>query len=85
MLRIKRGEKLNISECNEPVATGTRHIIAQKGLKNIYVAERAGFTPQELSDMLNGRRLIKACDIPKLARAMEVKESDIYEAGKKGE
>ena len=85
MLRIKRGEKLNISECNEPVATGTRHIIAQKGLKNIYVAERAGFTPQELSDMLNGRRLIKACDVPKLAFAMEVKEGDIYSAGKKGE
>lgn len=76
---------MNISECNEPVATGTRRIIAQKGLKNIYVAERAGFTPQELSDMLNGRRLIKACDIPKLANALGVDAGDIYEAGKKGE
>ena len=31
--------------------------------------------------MLNGRRLIKACDIPKLALAMEVKESELYTAG----
>ena len=85
MLRTKRGEKLNISECNEPVATGTRCIIARKGLKNIYVAERAGFTPQELSDMLNGRRLIKACDVPKLANALGVDAGDIYEAGKRGE
>lgn len=85
MLRIKRGEKLNISECNEPVSTGTRRIIAQKGFKNIYVAERAGFTPQELSDMLNGRRLIKACDVPKLADALGVEAGDIYDAGKRGE
>ena len=28
--------------------------------------QKAGFTPQELSDMFNGRRLIKACDIPRL-------------------
>ena len=76
---------MTISEANEPLSSGIRVIIAQKGFKNIYVAEKSGFTPQELSDMLNGRRLIKACDIPKLARAMEVKESDSYEAGKKGE
>lgn len=76
---------MTISEANEPLSSGIRVIIAKKGFKNIYVAEKSGFTPQELSDMLNGRRLIKACDIPKLARAMEVKESDIYAAGKKGE
>lgn len=85
ILRIERGEELNISECNEPVVTGFRKIIASKGLKNIYVAERAGFSRQELSDMLNGRRLIKACDVPKLADALGVEVDDIYEAGKEGE
>lgn len=74
---------MNITECNEPFATGMRCIIAQKGFKNIYVAKKAGYTAQELSDMLNGRRLIKACDIPRLARALGVRENDIYEAGKK--
>lgn len=73
---------MTISEANSPLSNGIKVIIARKGLKNIYVAERAGFTPQELSDMLNGRRLIKACDVPKLAFAMEVKEGEIYSAGK---
>ncbi len=76
---------MNISECNEPVATGFRKIIAAKGLKNIHVAEKAGFTSQELSDMLNGRRLIKACDVPKIADALGVEAGDIYEAGRKGD
>lgn len=76
---------MTITEANEPISSGVRVIIAMKGLKNIYVAEKAGFTAQELSDMLNGRKLIKACDIPKLARALGVKENEIYEAGKKNE
>lgn len=76
---------MTISEANEPAANGVRIIIALKGLKNIHVAKRSGFSQQELSDMLNGRRLIKACDIPKLAKGLGVKESDIYKAGKKGE
>lgn len=32
--------------------------------------------------MLNRRRLIKACDIPKLAKALGVGIDEIYEAGK---
>lgn len=76
---------MTITEANEPISSGVRVIIAMKGLKKIYVAEKAGFTAQELSDMLNGRKLIKACDIPKLARALGVKENEIYEAGKKNE
>lgn len=76
---------MTISEANEPVSKGIRIIIATKGLKNIYVAEKSGFTSQELSDMLNGRRLIKACDVPRLAHALGVGENDIYEAGKERE
>lgn len=73
---------MTITEANEPFVKGLKLIIKEKGLKNVYVAEKSGFAAQELSDMLNGRRLIKACDIPKLAHALAVKESDIYEAGK---
>lgn len=75
---------MTIAESNDPFARGLREIIAEKGLKNLYVAEKAGFTAQELSDMLNGRRLIKACDIPRLAEALEVKTDDIYETGMRG-
>ena len=76
---------MTITEANEPFVKGLKLIIKEKGLKNVYVAEKSGFTAQELSDMLNGRKLIKECDIPKLARALGVKENEIYEAGKKNE
>lgn len=84
-INIERGDKLSVSEANEPFASGLKATIARMGLKNLHVAEKAGFTPQELSDMFNGRRLIKACDIPKFAYVLGVRADDIYAAGKKGE
>lgn len=76
---------MTISEANTPLSRGIQIIIAKKGFKNLYIAQKAGFTSQEFSDMLNGRRLIKACDVPKIADALGVEAGDIYEAGKKGE
>jgi len=72
---------LNIKNMNYPFDIGLIRIIKEKGLKQVYVAEKTGFTAQELNDMLNGRRLIKACDIPKLAIAVGVASDDIYAAG----
>lgn len=76
---------MTIAEANSPLAEGIRILIARKGLKQTFVAEKAGLSPQELSDMLNGRKLIKACDIPRIATVLGVKADEIYEAGKKGE
>ena len=76
---------MTIAEANAPLSRGIQILIAEKGFKNLHIAKKAGFTSQELSDMLNGRRLIKACDILKLAHALEVNADDIYKAGiKKG-
>lgn len=72
---------MTIAESNEPFSSGLKVLIAQKGLKNLYVAEKTGYTPRELSDMLNGRRLIKACDIPRLAHVLGVKADEIYAKG----
>lgn len=76
---------MTIKEMNSPFDAGVAKIINEKGLKQIYVAKKAGYTAQELSDMLNGRKLIKACDIPKLAFALGTKSDDIYTAGKEVE
>ncbi|MGC4018910.1 MAG: helix-turn-helix transcriptional regulator [Muricomes sp.] len=73
---------MTITEMNSPFSEGLSEVIKEKGLRQVYVAERAGYTPQELSDMLNGRRLIKACDIPRLTQALGVTSDDIYAAGK---
>ena len=74
---------MNIAEMNYPFADGISNLIRDKGLKQIYIAEKAGIGKQELSDMLNGRRLIKVCDIPKIAIALNVTSDDIYAAGKR--
>lgn len=74
---------MRIADFNEPAAGNIARIIREKGLRNMYVAEKAGYKPQELSDMLNGRKLIKACDILKLSIVLGVTADDIYAAGEK--
>lgn len=74
----KEGNRLSITEANHPIAKSVASIIESKGLKQVYVARKAGYTSQELSDMLNGRRLIKTCDIPKLACALGVPLNDLF-------
>lgn len=76
---------MTILEANKPFSDGLRMVIAKKGLKQSCVARKAGYTSQELSDMLNGRRLIKACDIPRLSQALDVQSDFIYEVGKEGD
>ena len=72
---------MSIADANRPLSTGLQVLINQNGLKQTFVAKKAGYTPQELSDMLNGRKLIKASDIPRLATALGVTSDVIYEAG----
>lgn len=69
---------MSLKEANFPVATGIAKTIKENGFKQTYVAETAGYTPQELSDMLNGRRLIKACDIPRIAKALGVEINYLF-------
>lgn len=70
-----------ISEYNDPVAVGVRMIIAKKGLRQNAVAKRARLSEQQLSDMLNGRKLIKACDLLPIAEALGVTVDELLAAG----
>lgn len=72
---------MNIAEMNKPFSAGIANIIKEKGLKQIFVAEKAGLGKQEFNDMLNGRKLIKVCDLPRIAEALGVTTNDIYAAG----
>lgn len=73
---------MRIADYNSPAAENIARIIKNKGLKQVYVASEAGYTTQEFSDMLNGRKLIKVCDIPRITKVLGVKSDDIYEAGR---
>lgn len=87
---------LDIQTSNSIVANRVREIIKEKGLKHTAIAEKAGFSTQEFSDMLNGRRLMRAVDIASIISALRgvgvdanylfmVDSAEIYEGQKKGE
>ncbi len=68
----------------DPIAVGIKRIIAQKGLVQKKVAFRAGLTEQQLSDMLNDRKIIRAVDLFDLADALGVEVQELYDAGLEG-
>ena len=67
------------------VAKRIRVIIASKMLVQKSVAERAGFTEQQFSDMLNGRKVIRAEYLPAIAHALGLTDiRELYEDGRRG-
>lgn len=62
----------------EKMLDNIRSIINDKGMKHSVVAERAGFTPQEFSNMMNGRKTLRAEYIPDIAKAMRVDPNTVY-------
>lgn len=61
---------LDITASNSVVAIQLKKAIAQKGLKQASVAKKAGYSAQELNDMLNGRRIMRAADIASIINVM---------------
>lgn len=53
-------------------------IIDEKGLLKKGVAKRAGMTPQALTDVIAGRKVIRADMVPALANALEVGVMELF-------
>ena len=68
-------------ECNGIVPENIDRIIRERGLKQGSVADKANFSKQQFSDMLNGRKIIKICDVVAISAALGVNISDLYAAG----
>ncbi len=63
----------------ENVIKNIKRLISEKGMKQGVVAERAGFTPQEFSHILNGRRkLLRVEYVMPIAEALGVEANDLY-------
>ena len=60
------------------VAKRIKLIIVEKGLYQRFVAEKVGFTEQQFSDMLNGRKIIRAEHIPAIAKALGVDFNELF-------
>ena len=65
---------------NRPVAENIKRILKDKKLTRKEVAEKAGIAYYALSDMLNGRMNIYACDIAALALALDVSVAELFQA-----
>ena len=60
------------------VADNVRSIVEERGYRYSAIAERAGYTSQQFSDMLNGRKLIKADDCIRLKQAIGCTYEDLF-------
>lgn len=69
---------MNIKQLNSPVAENMKRIIAEADLKQLAVAKKIGCTPQELTDMIYGRRIIKVNDVPRISFALGVNIDTLF-------
>lgn len=69
---------MSIAECNAAIPRNLDRIIKDRGLKQSAVARWAGYSNQQFTDMLNGRKIIKPCDILVIANALGVNIGDLF-------
>ena len=62
----------------ETLLNNIKRIISDKGMKHCVVARRAGFSKQEFSNMLNGRKLLRAEYVAAIADALGVDVNELY-------
>ena len=66
------------SECINPIITNTKKIIHERGIKQKVVAEKAGYTAQQFSNMLNERKIIECGDVLRISAALDVTPNDLF-------
>ena len=60
------------------LANNIKRMMRDRGLKQRFIAERAGFEENTFSNMLNGRKIIRAEYIPLIANALGVTANDLF-------
>ena len=70
--------EMRTADYNSVVPLNISRIIQETGVKQCVIAERAGYTKQQFNSMLNGRKIIKATDILRIAKALNVTPNDLY-------
>lgn len=68
-----------MSTSYDDIISNIKDIISEKGMKQVVVAERAGFTPQEFCNILNERRkLLRVEHIKPIADALGVDVNALF-------
>lgn len=64
---------------NEIVAPNIKRIIKVKGLKQSVIADKAGYTENQFSAMLHGRKIIRDTDIIRITQALDIGVNELFE------
>ena len=63
---------------NNPVSNNIKRILNEKGLKQIFLAEKLNETPVSISNMLQNKKIIKSDDIQKIAYILNVSIDELF-------
>ncbi len=69
---------MRVKDYNIVLPDNIVRIINEKGMKQCAVAKQAGYSKQQFSDMLNGRKIIKPCDALAIADVLRVEMNELY-------
>lgn len=75
---FKLFKKLGLTGGVKMLNENIRMIIDNKGLKHCAVAAKAGYSKRMFSDILCGRKVIKADDIERICNALEITPNDVF-------
>lgn len=62
----------------QDIIENIKKLVKESDIKQGAIARRAGFTDQSFSDMMNGRKLLRAEYIPQIAIALGKTVNEIY-------
>lgn len=63
---------------NTPAAENLDRILQEQGRKKRVFAQKAGYTPQQLTDMLRHRKIMRPADIANMADLLQVDVSEFF-------
>lgn len=69
---------MSIEKMNNPVSNNIKRILNEKGLKQIFLAEKLNETPVSISNMLQNKKIIKSDDIQKIAYILNVSIDELF-------
>lgn len=72
-----------MANSTDPIAIAIKQIMREKGLLQGAVAKRAGISEKQFSNMMNNRKIIRACDLFPISQALGVEIPIILAEGEK--
>lgn len=73
-----KGDYKRVKRQNGAIPGNVLRIIKERGMRQAFVAEKAGFKNYQFYELMNGRRIIRAVDIAAIAEALNVTPNELF-------